>query len=144
MYVQPPRCFLNPETNFVWAFIVPVILIILANIGFFVMAASIMWKHKKRQKGEMKRKEVKTWLRASISLLVVLGVPWIFGVVMVEEEKLLPLAYIYTILVAFQGVWIFLIFVAFSKPVRGGCIKLCRSKIKESETLSSFFGNRNL
>ncbi len=42
-------CFLNPGTKFIWAFIVPVVVIILINIGFFIMAATIMWRHQKKQ-----------------------------------------------------------------------------------------------
>ena len=41
---------MNPETKFIWAFIAPVIVIFLANIGFFIMAATIMWRHQKKQK----------------------------------------------------------------------------------------------
>ena len=52
-----------------------------------------------------------------------MGLTWIFGVLIVEVEALLPLAYIYTILVAFQGLWIFLILVVFSQQVRDACTK---------------------
>ena len=139
------RCFLNPGTNFIWAFIAPVIAIILANIAFFVMAAVVMWKHRKRQRGEMNIKQVKSWLKASASLIVVLGVPWIFGVLLVEVEELTPLAYIYTVLVAFQGVWIFLIFVVFPKQVRDNYSKLGRSsKSRESRnTMTSNFSSND-
>ena len=137
------RCFLNPGTNFIWAFITPVIAIILANIGFFVMAVVVMWKHKNRKSGKTNAKQVKSWLKASVSLLVVLGVPWIFGVLLLEVEELTPLAYVYTILVAFQGVWIFLIFVAFPKQVRDNYSKLLRTTTKEStnSTLTSAFSS---
>ncbi len=47
MIFFPLSCFLNPDTNFIWAFIVPVVVIILINIGFFIMAAIIMWRHSK-------------------------------------------------------------------------------------------------
>jgi len=39
---------LNPETKFIWAFIVPVVLIILTNIVIFVIVARVMWKHQKK------------------------------------------------------------------------------------------------
>ena len=42
-------CYLNPATSFTWSFIAPVVLILLANIGFFIMAVVIMFRHHKRQ-----------------------------------------------------------------------------------------------
>ena len=96
-----------------------------------------MWRHKKKQHGEMKAKDVKKWLKAVTSLVVVMGVTWIVGVLIVEVEILLPLAYIYTIMVAFQGVWIFLLFVVFEKKVREGYAKIWKSKIKTSSLFST-------
>ena len=135
-------CFLNPDTGFVWSFIAPVIIILLINTVFLIMAAVKMWRHKKKQHGEMKAKDGKKWLKAVTSLVVVMGVTWIVGVLIVEVEKLLPLAYIYTIMVAFQGVWIFLFLVVFEENVREGYAKIWKG-IKEytfysnKETLST-------
>ena len=133
---------MNPATHFIWAFIVPVLVIILVNIGFFIMAAVVMWQHKKKQVGKMNREHVKNWLKALVSLVVIMGLAWILGVVIVEVDALLPLAYIYSILVAFQGLWIFLIFVAFPKQVREEYLKLWRTKVKTSETFSIFLGEK--
>ena len=101
------------------------------------MAAVQLWRHKKKQYGEMKAKDVKKWLKAVASLVVVMGVTWIIGVLIVEVEELLPLAYIYTIMVAFQGVWIFLLFVVFETKVREGYAKIWKSKIKASSLFSN-------
>ena len=60
-------------------------------------------------------------------------------IVEVEVEELVPLAYIYTIMVAFQGVSIFLILVAFSKQVRDAYAKWWMSKVNESDFLSKYF-----
>ena len=38
-------CYLNPTSSFVWSLILPVILILLANIGFFVMTLVIKYKN---------------------------------------------------------------------------------------------------
>jgi uncharacterized protein YacL len=111
----------------------------LTNVAFLTMAAIVMWKHKKRQIGKMEAKHVRSWLKALVSLAVIMGLTWIFGVLIVEVEALIPLAYIYTILVAFQGVFIFLLFVAFNKKVREDIIKIWRAKVKESELLNKIF-----
>ena len=123
------------------------IIILLINIALLIMAAVQMWRHKKKQYGEMKAKDVKKWLKAVISLVVVMGVTWIVGVLIVEVEELLPLAYIYTIMVAFQGVWIFLFFVVLEMKVNQGYTKVWNTKISalfsSKSTLSTSQRNDN-
>ena len=89
----------------------------LANVAFLIMAATVMWRHKKRLTGKMEAKKIMNWLKALLSLTVIMGLTWIFGVLIVEVEELIPLAYIYTILVAFQGVFIFILFVVLDSKV---------------------------
>ena len=79
------------------------------------------------------------WLRSAVMLVVIMGLTWIFGVLIVEVEGLVPLAYIYTIMVAFQGVFIFLILVAFSKQVRAAYAKWWMAMVNESDFLSKYF-----
>ena len=73
-----------------------------------------------------------------------MGLTWILGVLIVEVEELVPLAYIYTIMVAFQGLFIFLIFVVLSKQVREAYTKCWRAKVNESDILSKYFGEKTL
>ena len=109
---------MKTETHFIWAFIGPVILIFLTNIGFLIMAAVIMWRQQKKRNIQQKSGDVGGWLKAVIALVVVMGITWIIGLAVVEIEELLPLAYIFTIVAAFQGVSIFLVLVIFTKSVR--------------------------
>ena len=98
------------------------------------MAAIAMWRHNKRQTGgEMSKERFRSWLRTLVFLVVVMGLTWIFGVLIVEVKEVVPLAYIYTIMVAFQGLFIFLLFVAYPKEVRDVYAKLWKKK------LSTFF-----
>ena len=133
------RCYLNPKTHFIWAFIAPVLVIMFINVAFIIMAATVMWRHKKRLTGKMEAKKIKNWLKALLSLTVIMGLTWIFGVLIVEVQALVPLAYIYTILVAFQGVIIFILFVVLDSKVRGDCTKAWRSTVKQPDLLSSNF-----
>ena len=95
------------------------------------MAAIAMWRHNKRQTGgEISKERLRSWLKTLASLVVVMGLTWIVGVLVVEVKELVPLAYIYTIMVAFQGLFIFLIFVAYPKEVRDAYVKLWRNDIK--------------
>ena len=125
-----------------WALIVPFLLIFFANIGFFIMAARIMWHHQKKNTDKSKVDQYRSWLRAAISLVVIMSLTWIFGILIVKVEELVPLAYIYTIAVAFQGLFIFLVFIVFSKAVRDAYRKWWKEKISESELLSKYFQKR--
>ncbi len=63
------------------------------------------------------------------------------GLLVFEVPALFPLAYIFTIFVAFQGVAIFVIFVPLSKQVREAYSKWWRVKVAESDILSSYFSD---
>ena len=75
-------------------------------------------------------------MKVSISLTVVMGITWIIGVLVIEVDELFALAYIFTIFVAFQGLFIFVIFVLLSKQVK--------EKVAESDFLSKHFGDKSL
>ena len=109
---------------------------------FFIMAARIMWHHQKKNTDKSKVDQYRSWLRAAISLVVIMSLTWILGVLIVKVEELVPLAYIYTIAVAFQGLFIFLVFIVFSKAVRDAYRKWRKEKISESELLSKYFQKR--
>ena len=84
------------------------------------------------------------WLKVSISLTVVMGITWIIGVLVIQVEALFALAYIFTIFVAFQGLFIFVIFVLLSKQVKENYLKWWKAKVAESDILSSYFGEKRL
>ena len=108
------------------------------------MAASIMWHHQMKRIDKTKNQNVRSWLRSSLTLMVIMGLTWIIGIFLVERSELLFLAYIYTILVAFQGLFIFLIFVVFSETVREAYVKWWRIKVNESTILSKYFGDKTI
>lgn len=62
--------------------------------------------------------------------MVIMGATWLSGVLILAVEALACLAYIYTIMVAVQGTFIFLAFVALSKEVREAYSKWLRPKFK--------------
>ncbi len=95
------------------------------------------------------------WLKSSVSLVTIMGLTWIIGepnrefvmynidigILTFEVPALFPLAYIFTIFVAFQGVAIFVIFVPLSKQVREAYSKWWMVKVAESDILSSHFSD---
>jgi hypothetical protein len=79
-------------------------------------------------------------MKASISLVIVMGITWIMGV-LVFTDDLLPVAYIFTIFVAFQGLIIFIVLVIFSKQVRQTYTKWWKVSVVNSEFLSKYFSD---
>ena len=136
------RCFLSPEKHFVWVFIVPATLIFLTNIGFFIMTATIMWRQQKKIKENNKTTSFANWFKAACSLTIVMGITWIIGIFLVVSEGLLFLVYIYTIMVAFQGVFIFFLYVILSKSVKDAVTKWWKVRVNESDTLNKYFGEK--
>jgi len=139
------RCFLKHETRFIWAFIAPVILIFLANIGFLIMAAVIMWRQQKKRNVNQESSDVCGWLKAVTTLMIVMGITWIIGLAVVGIKELIPLAYIFTIVVAFQGLFIFLFLVLFTKSVRDEIIKWATNiRTKKTKKSSSMVWKNNI
>ena len=85
-------------------------------------------------------------MKACISLSLVMGITWIVGVLVIEVEELFVLAYIFTIFVAFQGLFIFITFVLISesKRVKELYRKWWKGKVAESDFLSKHFGEKTL
>ena len=73
-----------------------------------------------------------------------MGITWIIGVLVIEVEEVFALAFIFTVFVAFQGLFIFTLFVLLSKQVRESYAKWWKAKIAESDFLSKHFGEKSL
>ena len=81
------------------------------------MAAVIMWRQQKKRNINKKSSDFSGWLKAVIALMVVMGITRVIGLAVVEREELVPLAYIFTIIAAFQGVSIYVVLVLLNKNV---------------------------
>ena len=133
---------MSPEKHFIWVFIAPATLIFLANIGFFIMSATVMWRHQKKITENNKMTNFVNWFKSACSLTIVLGITWIIGIILVISEGLLFLVYIYTIMVAFQGVFIFFLHVILSKSVKDAVTNWWKVRVNESDILNKCFGEK--
>ena len=102
------------------------------------MAAVALWRQRKSKVGKMSRKDVASWLKVLVFLLLIMGLTWLLGVLVLNVTALLPMAYIYTIMVAFQGLAIFLSLVVFQQQVRNEYIKWWKNKVGSSKLLSKY------
>ncbi|CAC5395629.1 unnamed protein product [Mytilus coruscus] len=117
---------------FYYAFIIPVGVIMLANIIIFIMILKNLWgRSKGLQSNQSEKKRAMMNLRASLTVLILLGLTWIFGFFTIEKASIV-FQYIFTILNVFQGFLIFILFTAREKRVRQNWQKLCcKRKPKE-------------
>ncbi|XP_022097103.1 adhesion G protein-coupled receptor L2-like isoform X3 [Acanthaster planci] len=134
-YGTEEYCWLAVDNNFIWAFVAPVIVIIVVNTMFLSMAIFIMCRHstmQTSQKEKTKKEKITpvineqnfgssqqivagdnnmdvavSWVRGALVLLCLLGITWAFGLLYVTES-LLVFAYIFTIANVFQGMFIFI------------------------------------
>ena len=74
-----------------------------------------------------------------------MGITWIIGILVIEVEELFALAYIYTIFVAFQGLFTFITCIVLdARQVREKFSKWWRVQIAGSDILNSrFFGGKS-
>ena len=101
-----------------------------------------MWRHQKKIKENKKITSFINWLKAACSLTIVMGTTWIIGIILVATGGLLFLVYIYIIMVAFQGVFIFFLYVILSKSVKDAFTKWWKVRVNESDILNKHFGEK--
>ena len=106
------------------------------------MALYITWQHQMREKDKSSASNICRWIRAAFSLVVVMALTWIVGILIIDELKFV--AFIYPVLISFQGLFIFLVFVVFSKAVRDAYKKSWNAKVSESKLLSTVFKSHTL
>ncbi|XP_065911955.1 adhesion G protein-coupled receptor L3-like isoform X2 [Dysidea avara] len=143
-YGSDDVCWLTYDDHFIWAFIAPVIVIILINVGVLIIILRIMRKHQgdAMVKDQTRKERAWYWFRGSMSLIIIMGINWIFGVLLFHEY-LLPLIYLFAISTALQGVWIFLLFIVASKQIRDdygrlfSSVQMRLSKLTTSSNMST-------
>ncbi|XP_006816510.1 adhesion G-protein coupled receptor D1-like [Saccoglossus kowalevskii] len=128
-------CWLSSEHNLTWAFLGPVLGIIVINIYLLarVMLEIISVQSKNVDKSN-KLTNLKNNAKATAILLPILGLTWIFGIFALNDE-LVVFQYLFTIFNAFQGLFIFIFHCALNSEVRNA---LRRKQRNWALTKSSF------
>ncbi|XP_078048524.1 latrophilin Cirl [Augochlora pura] len=130
-------CWLRADNYFIFSFVGPVILVILANLVFLSMAIYMMCRHanttvamKSKEHSRLASASGKeenalpnklqahlAWLRGAIVLVFLLGLTWTFGLLYLNQESVV-MAYIFTILNSLQGLFIFVFHCVQNEKVR--------------------------
>ncbi|NXH22050.1 AGRD2 protein, partial [Bucco capensis] len=123
-YVADNHCWLNVQTNVIWAFVGPVLVILAVNT--FVLCRVVMVTvSSARRRSKMLTPNsslenqigVQIWATAKpiLVLLPVLGLTWVCGVLV---HLSIIWAYIFIVLNSFQGLYIFLVYAVYNSEVR--------------------------
>ncbi|XP_041064687.1 adhesion G-protein coupled receptor D2-like [Carcharodon carcharias] len=123
-YIADRYCWLNVHNGVIWAFVGPVIFIIMVNMFVLTRVVLITMSTAKRRAImlavnsspiEQAYDQIRAAVKAVLVLLPILGLTWLSGV-------LVPLsvimAYIFVILNSLQGLFIFLIYGVYNTEIR--------------------------
>ncbi|XP_032242051.1 adhesion G protein-coupled receptor L2 [Nematostella vectensis] len=132
-------CWLSLERHFIWAFVAPVLAVILFNFVCLGRTFYVMAKRGSNGRKESKVAKIRYWARSCCLLTCILGVTWLLGVFFVNEETLV-MAYLFSILNALQGVAIFLLHCIGDHKIRAAYRRMV--KCHEDPLSSSSAGNK--
>ncbi|KAI4887232.1 hypothetical protein NFI96_005987, partial [Prochilodus magdalenae] len=116
-YGTKKACWLRVDNYFVWSFIGPVSFVIMLNLVFLMVTLHKMVCSSSALKPDSSRLDnIKSWALGAITLLLLLGLTWAFGLLFINE-KTVTMAYLFTTFNAFQGMFIFIFHCALQKKV---------------------------
>ncbi|CAC5386745.1 unnamed protein product [Mytilus coruscus] len=117
-YGNSKFCWLSIESGLMWAFIAPVLVVILANAVILVLVIkAILSSH--CMLTITAKEQTKSSIRSICVLLPLLGITWLFGIFSVNED-LVVFQYLFAIFNSLQGLFVFLFHCLLSKQVRDG------------------------
>ncbi|XP_038064744.1 adhesion G protein-coupled receptor E5-like [Patiria miniata] len=115
-YTRPGSCWLSFDGGLVWAFLAPVICVLIGNIFVLIRLIRIFYSLKSNQ-DKSKVMKLKAGLRMMLVLEPLLAMSWIFGVFFIDEATIF-FAYASVVLNTLQGVFVFLFQCVFDQEVR--------------------------
>ncbi|XP_013174758.1 PREDICTED: latrophilin Cirl isoform X1 [Papilio xuthus] len=127
-YGTPHSCWLSTDHLFIMSFVGPVALVVTANWICLGLVIYMMCHHTSvsiKAKENSKLYKIKVWLNTSIVLAVLLGLTWTFGVLYLNEQTV-AMAYAFTILNSFQGLFIFVFHCLLNEIFQKECARLGR------------------
>nr|XP_006814048.1 PREDICTED: uncharacterized protein LOC102806617 [Saccoglossus kowalevskii] len=123
-------CWLSTEDGVVYAFVGPVICIIIINLVVLILVLRAFMGVKVNE-AKTEKERLRSGVRACMILLPILGLTWIFGILAFNKETLF-FAYLFALLNSSQGVFIFILHCACNDEVKSMYKKRFKSKISTS------------
>ena len=121
---ETQHCFLSTEGGVIWSFIAPVLIILIINVIFLVIAISKIIYTKWSNQNNEHKDVVKDALITALVLTPVLGIPWLFLILNVAIQHVV-LQFIFVFLNGLIGLVFFFVVVLRNKEVYA---LICRRK----------------
>lgn len=118
-------CWLSLERHFTWAFVGPVLLVCLFNFICLGKTFMVMSRRGSTKKSDTSIKKIRYWSKGCALLSCLLGLTWIVGVFVVNEDTIF-MAYLFNIFNTLQGLLIFLFHCIGDEKVREEYLRLIR------------------
>lgn len=134
-YYSQYYCWLTTTNGVLYAFVAPVLLIILVNCFIIVVVLYVIY-NTRNVKSKSGHDKAKTGLRSMCTLLPILGVTWLFGILSINDE-LVVFQYLFAITNSLQGLFIFIFHCFLSPQVRNAL----RNRMRKYEVKTTFSGN---
>ncbi|XP_052814006.1 uncharacterized protein LOC128241063 [Mya arenaria] len=138
-------CWLSGDP-LLYAFIIPIAVVILANLIVFTLVMCNLFRRKKNTmiSNQSERKMAFLHFQAAVSIFVILGLTWVFGFMTVDDTRIV-FHYLFAIFNAFQGLFVFLFFTFREKQIRNAWRKLCcpKSVYKSATSSEGYKGKSN-
>ncbi|CAF1110908.1 unnamed protein product, partial [Adineta ricciae] len=115
-HVSNKNCWFSYQNAFVWAFAIPFVLLILANICFFTISIYIICKHLTSSFNSSQA--IRFSLRNITTLSILFGLTWLIDLFHINEQILPIFSYIFTVLNTFQGLFIFIFYCLLQKQIQ--------------------------
>ncbi|XP_048576851.1 uncharacterized protein LOC5503492 isoform X2 [Nematostella vectensis] len=105
-YGTRAACWLSMDKGFIWAFLGPVVAIILVNCVILSMVVKIVMTSSASQ-SEPEYRQILAGVKGALVLLPLLGITWVFGLLAVTKETVV-FQYVFAISNSLQGFCIFI------------------------------------
>ncbi|XP_075761787.1 adhesion G protein-coupled receptor D2 isoform X2 [Pelodiscus sinensis] len=138
-YVAEEHCWLNVQTDIIWAFVGPVLFVLTVNT-FVLLRVVMVTVSSARRRSKMlsprgsleKQIGIQIWATAKpiLVLLPVLGLTWVCGVLV---HLSIVWAHLFIVLNSLQGLYIFLVYAVYNSEVRNAI-----QRMKEKKKALSF------
>ncbi|XP_077987449.1 uncharacterized protein LOC144442051 [Glandiceps talaboti] len=129
------KCWLSTEHGLTWAFIGPVLAIILINTIILGLVIRVFMTLKANA-DKTERERIKVGLRAILMLQPLLGLSWLFGLFGVNEHTVV-FQYLFVLCNSLQGVFIFLLHCITNEEVRNIFLKRYKKMASSVHSTSS-------
>lgn len=133
-YGNAKFCWLSLESGLLWAFLAPVLFVIVANSVIIVIVLRAMFGTAAVKKKTDKEK-LRTGIRSLLILLPVMGTTWVVGIFAVNRETLV-FQYLFAIFNSVQGLLIFIFHCVLNAKIREA-FKRTKASLFVSETVST-------